>query len=238
MKDPSFPFYVNNWLGSGRVAVMTPEQVGGYLFLLCHAWNEEDCGLPDDQDILAAWSRLNGRWEACRDRILKCFYRQDGRLYNERLMACRTERNEWLCEQRRKGQLGGLAKAKNQSSRGLAVAKPDPTLESESESELEIESESEDKPPCPEPASTPPAEPDVPPTPPVILIPLIPRDGEYGVTQQQIHEWAETYPAVDVIQTLREMRAWCVANPVRRKTRTGAPKFINAWLCREQNKGA
>ena len=72
--------------------------------------------------------------------------------------------------------------------------------------------------------------------PPVITLPL--NDGtEYPVSQEQRQEWAGLYPAVDVIQQLRGMRGWLLANPSKRKTRRGILKFINGWLSAEQDRG-
>lgn len=71
---------------------------------------------------------------------------------------------------------------------------------------------------------------------PAITLPL--NDGtEYPVTVEQCHEWAGLYPAVDVIQQLRQMRGWLNANPNRRKTRRGINAFVVNWLSREQDKG-
>lgn len=72
--------------------------------------------------------------------------------------------------------------------------------------------------------------------PAVIEIPLSPRQGEYGITQSQIDQWRELFPGVDVPQTLREIKAWNLANPTRRKTRRGIEKHIVAWLSKEQCK--
>ena len=33
-----------------------------------------------------------------------------------------------------------------------------------------------------------------------------------------------------------EMAAWLIANPTRRKTFNGMPRFVNGWLAREQNR--
>lgn len=60
---------------------------------------------------------------------------------------------------------------------------------------------------------------------------------QFQVFEEQVQTWAATYPAVDVRQELREIRAWCDSNPSRRKTERGVLKFINAWLAREQDKG-
>lgn len=71
--------------------------------------------------------------------------------------------------------------------------------------------------------------------PPVIELPL--NDGSlYPVTEEQCHEWAGLYPAVDVIQQLRNMLGWLNSNPSRRKTKAGIKRFVNSWLSKEQDK--
>ena len=57
----------------------------------------------------------------------------------------------------------------------------------------------------------------------------------YGVTREDVEEYESLYPAVDVMQELRNMRGWCSANPERRKTKSGIRKFINSWLAKAQN---
>jgi len=70
---------------------------------------------------------------------------------------------------------------------------------------------------------------------PVILLPTNKRGEEYPVTQDHVREWEELYPAVDVMQELRNMRGWLLHNKSRRKTASGMPRFINNWLTKEQN---
>lgn len=60
---------------------------------------------------------------------------------------------------------------------------------------------------------------------------------EYGVTQGMIDTYKECYPAVDIMQELRNMKAWCISNPPKRKTRNGVGRFINNWLAKAQNRG-
>ena len=63
------------------------------------------------------------------------------------------------------------------------------------------------------------------------------NDGsEFGITQDDIAMYSDTYPAVDVLQQFRAMRQWCKDNPGKRKTARGIRRFINSWLEREQNK--
>lgn len=69
----------------------------------------------------------------------------------------------------------------------------------------------------------------------VVTIPLNTGD-EYPIHENQREEWEKLFPAVDVPQELRSMRAWCLANPRNRKTRTGVLKFATSWLTRAQNR--
>lgn len=72
--------------------------------------------------------------------------------------------------------------------------------------------------------------------PPVIALPL--NDGtEYPVTESDVDGWNASYPAVDVMQQLRNMREWLLSNPTRRKTKTGIRRFVTTWLAREQDRG-
>lgn len=70
------------------------------------------------------------------------------------------------------------------------------------------------------------------------VIELILNDkSAYPITQKDIDEWTNLYPAVDILQELRKMRGWCDSNPTKRKTKQGIKRFINSWLAREQDKG-
>lgn len=72
--------------------------------------------------------------------------------------------------------------------------------------------------------------------PPVFTLPL--NDGsDHPVTQKDIDKYAQLYPAVDVMQELRNMFGWLDSNPTRKKTKKGIGRFINSWLAREQNRG-
>lgn len=70
----------------------------------------------------------------------------------------------------------------------------------------------------------------------VITIPLNDRT-EYEVTDADVKEWAELYPAVNIMQELRKMKGWCEGNPNKRKTRKGVLRFIHAWLSKAQDQG-
>lgn len=67
-------------------------------------------------------------------------------------------------------------------------------------------------------------------------LPLIGKQGDFEVFEADLRMWQEAFPAVDVKQQLREVKAWSVDNPKRRKTRTGIRRFVNSWLSREQDR--
>lgn len=70
----------------------------------------------------------------------------------------------------------------------------------------------------------------------VIKIPL--NDGaEYPLTDADVAEYQQLYPAVDVVAELRKMRGWVLADPKRRKTARGVRRFVNGWLSRTQDRG-
>lgn len=89
-------------------------------------------------------------------------------------------------------------------------------------------------------SSTPPASKSVDDSPVVLRLPTN-RYGstgeEYPLTQRQLDQFAELYPAVDVLQAARKACAWLITNQRQRKTMAGVPKFLNAWLSREQDRG-
>jgi hypothetical protein len=72
--------------------------------------------------------------------------------------------------------------------------------------------------------------------PPVITL-LLNTGEEYGISQSNVYEWSELYPAVDIMQCLRNMKGWLLANKSKRKTIRGINKFIITWLQNEQDKG-
>lgn len=71
---------------------------------------------------------------------------------------------------------------------------------------------------------------------PVITLMLNTKE-EYPVMIRAVSLWQELYPAVDVMQELRNMKGWLLANPGKRKTKRGIMKFINTWLAKEQDRG-
>jgi hypothetical protein len=71
--------------------------------------------------------------------------------------------------------------------------------------------------------------------PPAVTLPLN-TGAEYPITPEQVREFTDLYPAVDVLAQLRKMRGWLIANPANRKTSAGVLRFVTRWLGQEQDK--
>lgn len=70
-----------------------------------------------------------------------------------------------------------------------------------------------------------------------VIILILNDKTEFPIYQDQVDSWVQLYPAVDIMQELRNMKGWCENNPKKRKTKSGILRFVNGWLSREQNKG-
>lgn len=84
-----------------------------------------------------------------------------------------------------------------------------------------------------EPEETPATEP----TSPTVAEIVLNDKSKAKITQAEVDQWKKLYPAVDVLQELRKMTAWCEANPTKRKTKRGIKAFIVNWLNKEQDRG-
>lgn len=60
---------------------------------------------------------------------------------------------------------------------------------------------------------------------------------EYWIFEDQVENWTELFPAVNVMQELRKMKSWLDCNVSKRKTKRGILRFVNSWLSKEQDRG-
>ena len=63
------------------------------------------------------------------------------------------------------------------------------------------------------------------------------KNEPYNITQAELDTFIECYPAVDIMQELRKMKAWLESNPTKLKTKGGMLRFVNNWLARKQDNG-
>jgi hypothetical protein len=108
---PAYQMYASDWNGSRHIALMTPEQEGGFIHLLNFEWDDPDCALPDDDGALTTLSRLGERWPTLQREIRDCFVphpRLRGRLVNPRLFAQWREARAYRRQQSESGRHGAL----------------------------------------------------------------------------------------------------------------------------------
>lgn len=64
-----------------------------------------------------------------------------------------------------------------------------------------------------------------------VAIYILADDGQaFEVMESYIESVKAAYPRIDVKEQLLRAGAWCAANPTKRKTPRGIPRFINSWL--------
>ncbi len=71
---------------------------------------------------------------------------------------------------------------------------------------------------------------------PVLSIPLCKKNTEFHIFDEDVAQWQESFPGIDVNQELKRIKQWSIDNPKRRKTQAGIRNHISSWLGREQNK--
>lgn len=118
-RPPSFPFFTDDWLGSDTVEGMSLAEQGAFIRLLARAWNspDKDCGLPDDDAVLANRSWLGEAWHGESGEKLKRKFpvAPNGRRYNAKLLgewkrcedyaAVRAKAADVMWEKRRRGEI-------------------------------------------------------------------------------------------------------------------------------------
>lgn len=111
-KSPAFQFYPRDWVMSTRI--LTPEQRGVYLDLLCFGWDMED-GLPTSAPEMAALVGMTPQKFSRVWAVIACrFYQDDaGRWRNRKQEEQKAEMDE-LREKRRKA---GRASAEQRASK-------------------------------------------------------------------------------------------------------------------------
>ena len=124
-KAPAFQFYPKDYTSDENVMLMSLEQEGAYLRLLCHQWLHES--IPNDVSEVAVVCRVSPRkMRKLWPRLEQCFpLRDDGRRANRRMSDDIEEMKRWREAKALAGSAGGKAKAagKQKPSRKVAPAR-------------------------------------------------------------------------------------------------------------------
>jgi uncharacterized protein YdaU (DUF1376 family) len=126
---PDMPVLVNDWLSSTSISLMTPAEEGAYFRLLCHAWNESDCTLPDDDTALTVLSRMGADWPEAGKRVRACFVAdpaRPGRIFNAKQRSIREEQEHRILGAKEHGRIAAGARwAKRKDNSGNTQAMPE-----------------------------------------------------------------------------------------------------------------
>jgi len=221
--QPWFKFYAADYLLDADVDNMPPEAEGLLvrMWTVCHL--EGSC--PDNPEELARKIRRPLQYVVqCKPHCQPFFELQDSRLYSRRMQEekLRSERASKNASQRYNQKT-----CANGSVNGNANGSANCPTQSQSQSQSQIENKYS----CSESSS----EQAVPAEELAGKFPL--NDGtKFPITIADLKVWQEAYPAVDVRQELKKLKAWFISNRNRRKTRSGIKRFVNSWLSREQDK--
>lgn len=71
----------------------------------------------------------------------------------------------------------------------------------------------------------------------LLEFPCAGKPNSWKLTEAQVTEWADLFPALDVLSECRAALAWVNAMPDRKKTFRGMPKFLVGWFGRAQDSG-
>lgn len=108
-KSPAFQFYPSDFLGSPKVRVMSAEEIGIYLLLLCLEWEQDGFALNEAQEFVATHGVSTECFESAWTRVSRCFVANGrGGFFNPRLEEERRKQNAW----RRKCSKGGKMSAR------------------------------------------------------------------------------------------------------------------------------
>jgi uncharacterized protein YdaU (DUF1376 family) len=108
---PSLPLFTDAFLAD--TGHLSAQETGAYLLLLMVAWRNEGCRLPDMDEDLAAWARVDMRtWKRLKPRIMERFWTlADGFWTQKRLTKERDIVSKRAAVARENGARGGRPKS-------------------------------------------------------------------------------------------------------------------------------
>lgn len=219
------PLHIADYLAD--TGHLTATEHGAYLLMIMHYW--QNGSLPASERVIARIAKLSAdQWEESRD-ILAMLFGPD---WTHKRIDAELSKADGIIEKRRAAAEARYSKGKD--------SKPNAN-------ELQVQSKCSDTGAlpttnnlsslrsdsiCPETENSAP----VSQSPSVIDLPAT-QGQVVSITEADVAEWSDAFPAVDVPQQLRAMRQWLLANDKNRKTARGMRKFVVSWLSRDQDRG-
>lgn len=107
---PALPLWTDAFLAD--TGHLDGRESGAYLLLLIIAWRRPDCDLPDDDDKLARWARVDRRtWKRMKPVVMDFWTLNDGLWTQKRLTAERAGVSKRADVSRANGMKGGRSNA-------------------------------------------------------------------------------------------------------------------------------
>ncbi len=196
----------------GNVAAMTLQERGAYITLLCICWQEKT--LPATPDRLANIVGVPVRaFHKLWPHLSGCFVQHGDRLLHPRLEKEREKQADFSRRQSDKG----VASAANRANRKATGVQPESQPEGNSpslRSPISVGVEG------------------------ILEFPTVGTHGHvWALTEAQLAEWRGLFPSTDILAEARKALAWVRANPGRRKTAAGMPRFLVNWFSRSVDSG-
>lgn len=147
-------------------------------------------------------------------------------------------------------QVTGFAKHQAPHFREPSLGLPEPTSDDVRQSldssglAQEFPEQASANSPLPDPVSDPVPKascsepPSAPSEPPILDFPTAGKPDRWGLTSGLVRTWQGLFPGVAIELECRAALAWVLANPAKKKTANGMPRFLVSWLGRSQNRGA
>jgi len=105
-RAPAFQFYAGDYLSSSRVQLMTLEEEGAYIRLLCHCWLHGS--IPSDPERIARLIGKGGSTTLATK--VQAMFKQgenEGELIHDKLESIRSDREAWIAKSRAGGVASG-----------------------------------------------------------------------------------------------------------------------------------
>lgn len=215
------PLHIADYLAD--TGHLTATEHGAYLLLIMHYW--QNGALPENERVIARIAKLSPeQWEESRDMLALLF----GPGWKHKRIDAELAKADDIIEKRRSAASSRHSKSKSTASEEQMQGTCSDTRVPPITDNLSTSSLRSDV--CPEPEKSAPA------SPTAIELPALKGD-MVSITEADVAEWSEAFPAVNVRQQLAAMRSWLNANPQNRKTSKGMKRFVVSWLSRDQDRG-
>ncbi|SFH52820.1 DUF1376 domain-containing protein [Ensifer sp. OV372] len=215
------PLHIADYLAD--TGHLTATEHGAYMLLIMHYW--QNGALPENERVIARIAKLSPeQWEESRDMLAMLF----GPGWTHKRIDAELAKADDIIEKRRSAASSRHSKSKSNASAEQMQSTCSDTRVPPLTDNLSTSSLRSDV--CPEPEKSAPA------SPTAIELPALKGD-MVSITEADVAEWSEAFPAVNVRQQLAAMRSWLNANPQNRKTSKGMKRFVVSWLSRDQDRG-